>query len=79
MQPPPDWRRNRLELAYREPPDDDEEFEEEDEEDEDGGYEEPPDEDAREPRARPAPSVPFSPERYWRASRSAPTSPSRPL
>ena len=59
-----------LALAYREPPDDDEEFDDEDEEEEeeDGGYEEPPDEDA----------AVISPERCWPASRSAPTSPSRP-
>ena len=69
MRPPPDWRRDLPALAYREPPDDDEEFEDEEEEEEDGGYEEPPpDEDA----------AALSPERCWRASRSAPTSPSRP-
>jgi hypothetical protein len=61
-------------LAYREPPDDDEEFEDEDEEeDEDGGYEEPPDEDARAPSP-----APLNPARCSRASRSVPTSPSRP-
>ena len=69
MRPPPDWRRDLLELAYREPPDDDEEFEDEDEDEdeEDGGYEEPPDEDARAARARPASSVPLSLERRRRA------------
>lgn len=55
-------------LAYREPPDDDE-FDEEDEEEEDGGYEEPPPDEDR---------AAVSPERCWRASRSAPTSPSHP-
>ena len=72
MRLPPDLPGRRL-LTYREPPDDDEEFEEEDEEDEDGGYEEPPDEDARA-----LSSAAINPARCSRASRSGPTSPSRP-